>query len=121
MCHGAGRQSCHCHHINLKYQLERRNDRRFVTQTGEENQSTEEIITAAVDVQKDGVKTHGAIDLHTLVKISEGLQKIDHGCYAIIRTLADEEKSNTHLFRQIVRIREEVDGIGKNLNPTVFL
>jgi len=73
------------------------------------------------DVQKDGVKTFVPINFHTFLKILEGFQKIDHGCYAIIKTLSDEGKSNTSLFKQIVRIREEVEEIGKSLNPTVFL
>jgi hypothetical protein len=100
-------QSCHSHLIEQTDQLERLNDGRFVNQ--------------GVDVQKDGVKTFYPINFHTFSKISEGFQKIDHGCYAIIKTLSDEGKSNTSLFKQIVRIREEVDSIGKSLNPTVFL
>lgn len=86
----------------------------------EDKQSTE-IITRAVDVQKDGVKSYEPIDLHMISKIVEGLQKIDNGCYEIINTLAHEERSNTTFFRQIVEIRERVEGIGKSLNPTVFL
>lgn len=80
-----------------------------------------EAITAAVDVQKDGAKMYGPIDLHAIASIADGFSKIDHGCYAIIRTLSDEGKSNTRLFKQIVGIREMAERLGKTLNPSVFL
>ena len=61
------------------------------------------------------------MDTNSIFSLIQGFRQIEGGFHSIIKTLADSNNTDTVIFKELCKVRDNIEAMRKSLNPSVFL